>query len=54
MLAHTEPLCGQFIRPLQVVPYTYVYQHYRLFNLPDSAWTTGLVAFVGVDFAYYW
>ncbi|MET0343622.1 MAG: sterol desaturase family protein [Polyangiales bacterium] len=38
---------------LQLSIYAYAYQTLRLVDYP-SAWMAWLVAFVGVDFAYYW
>ncbi|XP_042744478.1 alkylglycerol monooxygenase isoform X4 [Lagopus leucura] len=41
-------------RSVDLVSYIYVWNNYRLFELPwDSPWTWYLT-FLGVDFAYYW
>ncbi|KAM4601289.1 alkylglycerol monooxygenase [Polymixia lowei] len=43
-----------FMRGCEVTSYIYVWNHYRLVELPwDSAWTWWL-AFLGVDFCFYW
>lgn len=43
-----------FFRGFELTTYMYVWDHYRLVELPwDSAWTWWLT-FVGVDFCYYW
>uniref|UniRef100_A0A5F9CMC6 Alkylglycerol monooxygenase n=1 Tax=Oryctolagus cuniculus TaxID=9986 RepID=A0A5F9CMC6_RABIT len=47
-------LPGLFFRSIEVTSYIYVWENYRLFNLPwDSPWTWYLT-FLGVDFGYYW
>nr|XP_047924202.1 alkylglycerol monooxygenase isoform X1 [Anser cygnoides] len=41
-------------RSVDLISYIYVWNNYRLFELPwDSPWTWYLT-FLGVDFAYYW
>ncbi|XP_072431477.1 alkylglycerol monooxygenase [Chiloscyllium punctatum] len=41
-------------RGIELTGYIYIWKNFRLFELPwDSAWTWWL-AFLGVDFAYYW
>ncbi|XP_028624648.1 alkylglycerol monooxygenase isoform X3 [Grammomys surdaster] len=43
-----------FFRSLEVTSYIYIWENYRLFELPwDSPWTWYLT-FLGVDFGYYW
>uniref|UniRef100_A0AAR2KJB7 Alkylglycerol monooxygenase n=1 Tax=Pygocentrus nattereri TaxID=42514 RepID=A0AAR2KJB7_PYGNA len=43
-----------FVRSLEVSSYIYVWNNYHILELPwDSAWTWWL-AFLGVDFGYYW
>ncbi|XP_026881430.2 alkylglycerol monooxygenase isoform X4 [Electrophorus electricus] len=43
-----------FVRSLEVSSYIYVWNNFRILELPwDSAWTWWL-AFLGVDFGYYW
>nr|XP_048271633.1 alkylglycerol monooxygenase isoform X6 [Myodes glareolus] len=43
-----------FFKSLEVTSYIYVWENYRLFDLPwDSQWTWYLT-FLGVDFGYYW
>lgn len=47
-------LPGLFFRSIEVTSYIYVWENYRLCNLPwDSPWTWYLT-FLGVDFGYYW
>lgn len=42
------------MRGCELTSYIYVWNNYRLAELPwDSAWTWWL-AFLGVDFCYYW
>ncbi|KAK2096256.1 hypothetical protein P7K49_025290 [Saguinus oedipus] len=39
---------------VELTSYIYIWENYRLFNLPwDSPWTWYLT-FLGVDFGYYW
>ncbi|XP_032763551.1 alkylglycerol monooxygenase-like [Rattus rattus] len=43
-----------FFRSLEVTSYIYIWENYRVFELPwDSPWTWYLT-FLGVDFGYYW
>lgn len=43
-----------FFRSIEVTSYIYIWENYRLFELPwDSPWTWYLT-FLGVDFGYYW
>ncbi|XP_060223238.1 alkylglycerol monooxygenase isoform X5 [Meriones unguiculatus] len=43
-----------FFRSLEVTSYIYIWENYRLSELPwDSPWTWYLT-FLGVDFGYYW
>ncbi|XP_037066396.1 alkylglycerol monooxygenase isoform X2 [Peromyscus leucopus] len=43
-----------FFRSLEVTSYIYIWENYRLVDLPwDSPWTWYLT-FLGVDFGYYW
>lgn len=43
-----------FLKSLEVTSYIYIWENYRLFDLPwDSQWTWYLT-FLGVDFGYYW
>ncbi|XP_061078957.1 alkylglycerol monooxygenase isoform X2 [Conger conger] len=43
-----------FVRSLELSSYIYIWNNYRLLELPwDSPWTWWLV-FLGVDLAYYW
>ncbi|XP_069852259.1 alkylglycerol monooxygenase [Dipodomys merriami] len=43
-----------FFRSIEMTSYIYIWENYRLFNLPwDSSWTWYLT-FLSVDFGYYW
>ncbi|XP_060744354.1 alkylglycerol monooxygenase [Tachysurus vachellii] len=43
-----------FVRSLEVSSYIYIWNNFHILELPwDSAWTWWL-AFLGVDFGYYW
>lgn len=45
---------GVFLRALTVGAYVALYEHARLFSLPDDAVWSWIGLFVGVDFLYYW
>uniref|UniRef100_G3QVW1 Alkylglycerol monooxygenase n=1 Tax=Gorilla gorilla gorilla TaxID=9595 RepID=G3QVW1_GORGO len=43
-----------FFRSIELTSYIYIWENYRVFNLPwDSPWTW-YSTFLGVDFGYYW
>ncbi|XP_046899119.1 alkylglycerol monooxygenase isoform X1 [Hypomesus transpacificus] len=43
-----------FLRSIELTTYMYIWNHFHLLELPwDSSWTWWL-AFLGVDFCYYW
>ena len=47
-------MLGLFGRGAQLITYVWVYKHYCIYDLPwDSAWTW-VIAFLGVDYGYYW
>lgn len=48
-----QQVIGVFIKTLNLLLYVYIYEHYRLFDIP-SVWWVWLLLFVGVDFFYYW
>ncbi|XP_028282280.1 alkylglycerol monooxygenase [Parambassis ranga] len=51
-MIHRLPLL--LMRGCELTAYMYVWEHYRLVELPwDSAWTWWFT-FLGVDFCYYW
>jgi len=41
------------IKAFLLVGYWYLYETYRVFDIPNTIWTYALL-FVGVDFCYYW
>lgn len=50
----SEELSKIFFRSWTVVAYIYIYNNWRIANLPwDSLWTW-VIAFILVDFGYYW
>ena len=46
-------ITGLFMKTILFFGYTFVYEHWRLFNLPNTIWIW-IVLFLGVDFFYYW
>ncbi|XP_071511297.1 alkylglycerol monooxygenase-like [Diadema antillarum] len=45
---------GIFTKTLELGGYIYVYENFRLYDLPwDSPWTW-LICFLGIDLGYYW
>lgn len=48
-----EQITGVFAKVFTVALYAFVYDHWRLFTIPD-AWYTFIILFLAVDFAYYW
>ncbi len=49
----TEQITGVFIKVLIIAAYTYIHEHYRIFDIPHT-WYRALVLFIAVDFLYYW
>lgn len=48
-----DQLVGVFAKTVVVVLYYWVYEHWRLFEIP-MVWWASLLVFIGVDFFYYW
>lgn len=48
-----EQITGVFAKVFTVALYAFIYDHWRLFTIPD-AWYTFIILFLAVDFAYYW
>lgn len=48
-----EQVTGTFAKVFTVALYAVVYDHFRLFTVPDK-WYWLLLLFLGVDFFYYW
>lgn len=49
-----QQVLGVFIKALLVGSYAWVWERYRVTELPAGAWWTWLLCFLGVDFLYYW
>lgn len=47
-------LTGLLFAVGSVLAYTFVYDHFRLFSLSPSHWTTWALSLILVDFIYYW
>jgi len=43
-----------FAKLTLIAGYVWIYEHLRVATLPTDAWWTWALAYVGVDFAYYW
>lgn len=48
-----EQITGTFAKVFTVAMYAFVYEHARLFTIPDTWWWL-VTLFFGVDLAYYW
>ncbi len=48
-----EQLTGVFAKVFTVAAYHFIYTHFAIFTLADT-WYWILLAFIGVDFCYYW
>jgi len=48
-----QQLIGIFMKTILFFGYSYIYDHWRLFDLPATLWVWFLL-FIGVDFFYYW
>ncbi len=46
-------LTGVFLKTLSFVAYYFIWEHYRIADIPNS-WITWILLFIGVDFFYYW
>ena len=46
-------LVGLFMKAVTFLGYLYLFEHLRLFTIPNTIWTW-LILFFGVDFFYYW
>lgn len=49
----TEQVAGVYFKLFGILLYSYIYQHWRIFDLP-AHWLTFIVIFIGADFSYYW
>ena len=49
-----QQIVGVFLKGLLFGGYAYLYEHYRLVTFADGSIVPWLIAFFGVDFAYYW
>jgi alkylglycerol monooxygenase len=48
-----QQLTGIFMKTALFFGYKYIFENWRLFNLPQSIWIW-IILFIGVDFFYYW
>ncbi|RLD17506.1 MAG: sterol desaturase family protein, partial [Bacteroidetes bacterium] len=48
-----QQIVGVLAKTVMIVGYIYLYDHFRLFELPATWWIYVLL-FIGVDFFYYW
>ncbi|MCB0688657.1 MAG: sterol desaturase family protein [Saprospiraceae bacterium] len=46
-------ITGVFSKTILIVGYIYLYDHFRLFQIPNNVWSW-IILFIGVDFFYYW
>lgn len=48
-----QQVTGLFMKTVLFFGYTYIFEHWRLFDLPDRLWIW-IALFIAVDFCYYW
>jgi alkylglycerol monooxygenase len=48
-----QQLTGIFMKTALFFGYKYIYEHWRVFDLPSTVWIW-IFLFIGVDFFYYW
>ena len=46
-------ITGLFMKTILFFGYKYIFENWRLFDIPDTVWTW-IILFIGVDFFYYW
>ena len=46
-------ITGLFMKTALFFGYKYIFENWRLFDIPDTIWTW-VILFIGVDFFYYW
>jgi alkylglycerol monooxygenase len=46
-------ITGLFMKTALFFGYKYIFENWRLFDIPDTIWTW-IILFIGVDFFYYW
>lgn len=46
-------ITGLFMKTTLFFGYKYIFEHWRLFDLPTNIWVW-IILFIGVDFCYYW
>ncbi|RZK41696.1 MAG: sterol desaturase family protein [Pedobacter sp.] len=46
-------ITGLFMKTALFFGYSYIFEHWRLFDLPTTIWVW-IILFIGVDFFYYW
>jgi alkylglycerol monooxygenase len=46
-------ITGLFMKTALFFGYKWIFEHWKMFDLPDSLWVW-IVLFLGVDFCYYW
>ncbi len=49
----TQQVSGAFFKTFLIVGYIFIYNNYKIWELPDTWWSYMLL-FVGIDFFYYW
>ncbi|MBC7616833.1 MAG: sterol desaturase family protein [Pedobacter sp.] len=49
----SSQITGLFMKTALFFGYSYIFEHWRLFDLPRTMWVL-IILFIGVDFFYYW
>ena len=48
-----QQVVGLWIKALGVIPYMYLYTHFRVFDIPTTGWLPFIGVLLGCDFCYY-
>jgi sterol desaturase/sphingolipid hydroxylase (fatty acid hydroxylase superfamily) len=54
LLGATMLVIGLWIKILKLGVYVYIYNHFRLVDLPVVSWNVWVGLFLGIDLGYYW
>jgi alkylglycerol monooxygenase len=43
-----------FLKWVRLVPFAYIHETYSFYSLPADSWSSFIIAFMAIDFGYYW
>eukprot|EP00026_Physarum_polycephalum_P006981 Phypoly_transcript_07034.p1 GENE.Phypoly_transcript_07034~~Phypoly_transcript_07034.p1 ORF type:complete len:425 (+),score=23.69 Phypoly_transcript_07034:357-1631(+) len=49
-----QEIVNILVKPINYIPYFYIWNNYSIIQLPADSVVTWVVALVGIDFGYYW